>query len=134
MQLTPLIAFHMGCAIGATAIGPVALWARRRGAARPALHRAAGYVFVLLMLGTALSALLIRDFSLPNWAGFTPIHLLVPSTLGLLVLSFWHLAHKRIDQHRRIMRRLYFGACLAAGLFTLLPGRLLGDLLWKQLA
>lgn len=135
MQLTPLIAVHMGCAIAATAIGPVALWARRSGsAARPRLHRAAGYAFVMLMLATAVSALFIRDHQLPNWQGFTPIHLLVPFTLGLLGLSFWHLAHKRIDQHRRIMLRLYFGACLTAGLLTLLPGRLLGDMLWKQLA
>ncbi|UUC92399.1 DUF2306 domain-containing protein [Comamonas sp. C11] len=134
MQLTPLIAFHMGCAIGATAIGPVALWARRRGAARPTLHRAAGYVFVLLMLATAISALFIRDFKLPNWAGFTPIHLLIPVTLGGLALSFWHLAHRRIAQHRSVMRKLYFGSCVVAGLFTLLPGRLLGNLLWKGLA
>ena len=27
-----------------------------------------------------------------------------------------------------------FGSCVVAGLFTLLPGRLLGDLLWQQLA
>ena len=133
MPLTPLIAFHMSCAIGATAIGPVALWARRSGAARPVLHRIAGYAFVLLMVCTALSALFIRDFKRLNLAGFTLVHLLIPLTLVGLFGAFWHLAHKRIDQHRRIMRKLYFGACVAAGLFTLVPGRLLGDLLWKQL-
>ena len=93
MSLTPLIAFHMGWAIAATAVGPVALWARRDGQARPALHRAAGYGFVLLMLGAAFSALLIRDFSHPNWGGFTVIHLLAPITLFLLARSFWHLRH-----------------------------------------
>jgi uncharacterized membrane protein len=30
------------------------------------------------------------------------------------------------------MRGLYFGACVVAGVFTLLPGRYLGGLLWKQ--
>ena len=134
MQLTPLISFHMTAAIAATVTGAIALWARRSSSSLPWLHRLAGYGFVLLMLATALSALLIRDFSLPNWAGFTPIHLLVPLTLGLLGLALWHLAHKRIDLHRRAMRKLYFGACLMAGLFTLMPGRLLGNLLWKQLA
>lgn len=132
MSPTPLIAFHMGCAIAATAVGPVALWARRDGQARPALHRAAGYGFVLLILGAAFSALLIRDFSHPNWGGFTVIHLLAPITLFLLARSFWHLRHRRISRHRAIMRKLYFGACVTAGLFTLLPGRLLGDLLWQQ--
>ena len=135
MQLTPLIAIHAFCAISATAIGPVALWARRSGsAAHPRLHRAAGYAFVTLMLGAALSALFIRDWRLPNLWGYTPIHLLIPITLGSLALSFWHLAHSRVEQHRRIMRKLYFGACLTAGLFTLLPGRLLGDLLVQSLA
>ena len=28
------------------------------------------------------------------------------------------------------MQRLYIGACVIAGLFTLLPGRFLGSLLW----
>ena len=93
MQLTPLIAFHMSSAIAATSVGALTLWARRSGSPRPLLHRIAGYAFVLLMLGTAISALFIRDFSLPNWSGFTPIHLLVPVTLGGLGLSFWHLAH-----------------------------------------
>ena len=134
MQLTPLIAFHMSAAIAATVVGALTLWARRSGSPRPMLHRIAGYTFVLLMLGTAISALFIRDFSLPNWSGFTPIHLLVPLTLGGLGLSFRHLAHQRIDKHRSIMRKTYIGSCVVAGLFTLVPGRLLGDLLWQKLA
>lgn len=133
MSITPLIAFHMGCALAGTAIGPVALWARRDGKARPALHRAAGYGFVLLMVGAAISALFIRDFTHPNWGGFTVIHLLAPFTLFLLARAFWHLRQRRIDRHRATMRKLYFGACVTAGLFTLLPGRMLGDLLWQQL-
>ena len=134
MQLTPLIAFHISCAITATAIGPVALWARRSGNARPVLHRAAGYVFVVAMVCTAVSAFFIRDFKRFNFAGFTPVHLLIPLTLLGLFGAFWHLRHQRVAQHRSIMRKIYFGACVAAGLFTLVPGRLLGDLLWKQLA
>ena len=133
MQLTPLIAFHMSSAIAATSVGALTLWARRSASPRPLLHRIAGYAFVLLMLGTAISALFIRNFSLPNWSGFTPIHLLIPVTLGGLGLSFWHLAHRRIDKHRSIMRKLYIGSCVVAGLFTLVPGRLLGDLLWQKL-
>jgi len=35
-----------------------------------------------------------------------------------------------IDGHRKTMQRLYIGACVVAGLFTLLPGRFLGSLLW----
>jgi uncharacterized membrane protein len=82
MQLTPLIAVHMTAALGALVTGPVALWARRGRLQRPRLHRAFGYAWVTLMLATALSAIFIRDRSLPNLAGYTPIHLLIPVTLA----------------------------------------------------
>ena len=94
MTLTPLIAFHMGCAIAATLTGATALWARRQAGPLPWLHRIAGYGFVLLMLATAISALFIRDFKLPNWAGFTPIHLLIPVTLGGLPAAMKGVATK----------------------------------------
>ena len=134
MQLTPLIALHMGCAIAATAVGPIALWARRGSTApRPRLHRAAGYAFTLLMLGAAISALFIRDWREPNWHGYTLIHLLVPLTFGSLTCAFIALAQGNFARHSKIMRRLYLGACVTAGLFTLLPSRYLGHLLWSGL-
>ena len=133
MQLTPLIAIHMSAAIGAVLIGPVALWARKGRAQRPRLHRAFGYAWVTLMIVTALSAIFIRDFALPNIAGYTPIHLLVPVTVLGLVGAFYALAKGNIVRHRQAMVSLYIGACVVAGVFTLLPGRLLGKLLWGQL-
>lgn len=133
MQLTPLIAIHMTAALGAVATGPVALWARKGREQRPRLHRAFGYAWTTLMFATAVSALFIRDFSLPNLAGYTPIHLLVPVTLASLFGAFWFLARGNVAGHRKTMQRLYIGGCLVAGVFTLLPGRFLGRLLWGQL-
>ena len=130
MEMNPVIAVHMTAALGALATGPVALWARRPGAQRPRLHRAFGYAWVTLMLVTAFSALFIRDFSLPNVGGYTPIHLLVPVTLISLFGAFWKLAHGNIAGHRTVMRSLYIGARLVAGAFTLLPQRYLGQLVW----
>lgn len=132
MQLTPAIAIHLAAATGALVLGPFALWARQGRTPRPRLHRAFGYAWVTLMLATAISALFIRDFRLPNIAGYTPIHLLVPLTLWSLLGSFVALARGDISGHRSIMRKLYFGACLTAGAFTLLPGRYLGNLVWGQ--
>ncbi|GAC1604885.1 MAG: hypothetical protein NVS3B2_10850 [Ramlibacter sp.] len=134
MQLTPLIAIHISAAIGAIATGPVALWARKGRAPRPRLHRAFGYAWVTLMVATAVSAIFIRDFRLPNLAGYTPIHLLIPVTLAALFVAFWSLARGNIAGHRKTMQRLYVAACLVAGAFTLLPQRFLGHLLWTQLA
>ena len=133
MQLTPLIAIHMTAALLAVATGPVALWARKGATQRPRLHRAFGYAWVTLMVVTAVSAMFIRDWTLPNLAGFTPIHLLIPVTLAGLFGAFWYLAKGNIAGHRKTMQRLYFGACIVAGGFTLLPGRYLGGLLWGQL-
>jgi uncharacterized membrane protein len=133
MELTPLIAVHMTAALGALVTGPVALWARRGSRQRPKLHRAFGYAWVTLMVVTAISAIFIRESRLPNLAGFTPIHLLVPLTLAGLAGAFWYLARGDIASHRKTMQRLYFGACVVAGGFTLLPGRYLGGLVWSQL-
>ncbi|MDB5751507.1 MAG: putative rane protein [Ramlibacter sp.] len=128
MQLTPLIAVHMSAALGAVAIGPVALWARRSRHQHPRLHRAFGYAWVTLMLATAISAIFIRDWSLPNLAGYTPVHILVPVTLVALFGAFWLLARGNIRGHRLTMQSLYVGGCLVAGGFTLLPNRYLGRL------
>ncbi len=132
MAITPLIAVHMTAALLAIATGPVALWARKGAIQRPKLHRAFGYAWVTLMLITAVSALFIKAEVMPLIAGFGPIHALSFVTLGGLVLSFWFLAKGNIAGHRKTMQGLYFGACVVAGVFTLLPGRFLGDLVWGQ--
>ncbi len=130
MTLTPTIALHLWAALGALVLGPVAIWARRGTTVRPGLHRLVGFAWVVLMLITAVSALFIRDFSLPNIAGYTPIHLLVPLTLGSLTMAFRFLARRNITGHRKAMQALYWQACVGAGVFTLLPGRYLGHLVW----
>lgn len=138
MQLTPLIAIHMTAALAAIAIGPVALWARRgharqqAGSQRPRLHRAAGYAWVTLMLVTAISAIFISDPLVPNIAGFSAIHLLIPVVLGMLFLAFRFLLRGNIRGHRLTMVWLYIGGCIVAGAFTLAPHRILGQLVWGQ--
>lgn len=132
MQMSPVIAVHMTCALGAVVLGPLALYARLAPVQRPRLHRAFGYAWVTLMVLAALSALFIRDFRLPNLGGYTPIHLLVPLTAFGLTKAFVALARKDFNTHRRFMQALYRDACVIAGLFTLLPGRYLGQLVWGQ--
>jgi uncharacterized membrane protein len=133
MSLTPEVTIHMTAAIGALVTGPVALWARRGAGQHPPLHRAFGYAWVTLMVIAAVSAVFIHGSKLPNIAGFSPVHILVPVTLLGLFASFRHLAKGNISKHRQLMRLLYWGACVTAGMFTLLPNRFLGSLLWGQL-
>ena len=138
MQMSPVIAIHLSAALGALVLGPIALWARKghqtriTTTQRPRLHRAAGYAWVTLMLVTALSAIFIRDFKLPNIAGYTPIHILVPVVFISLFMAFRALFRHDIRRHRVWMQALYFSACIGAGIFTLLPTRYLGQLVWGQ--
>lgn len=127
-NLPPAVAIHAAAAIGAVLLGPVALWARKRSRG----HRAAGYAWITLMLVTALSALFIRHPS-HGVLGFSWIHLLIVVSVAGIARGVWYIAQGRVLAHRQTMQAVYVGACLLAGTFTLLPGRLLGDLLWHDL-
>jgi uncharacterized membrane protein len=128
MPMSPVIMVHVVFAIGALVLGPFALLARKGSR----LHRLAGYAWVTLMLLTAASSLFIRDFRLPNIAGYTPIHLVTLLTFAGIAAGVTFIVRRKVAAHRRVMRRLYFGACIGAGLFALLPGRILGQMLWHQ--
>jgi uncharacterized membrane protein len=126
--LSPVVVVHLFLAVGALVLGPLALSARKGSR----WHRASGYAWVTLMLGAALSAVFIRDFRLPNLAGFTPIHLLVLVTFAGVGRGLYHIVHRQVGAHRKTMWFTYLGACVGAGSFALLPGRYLGDLLWHH--
>ena len=125
---TPAVIVHVVAATSALLVGPVALWVPKTSR----WHRAAGHAWVTLMAVTVVSSLFILNFSRLNLAGFTPVHLLIPVTVGGVVVAFRALAQGRIADHRQAMRSVYLGACVLAGLFTLLPGRYLGDRLWHH--
>ena len=128
-SLSPQVIVHLAAALSAAILGPFALWARLSGKQRPKLHRAFGYAWVTMMLVTAISAIFIHSH-FPVWWRFSWIHLFIPVTLIGLFGAFWFLAKGNINAHRKTMTRLYFGACLGAGVFTLLPGRFLGQFFW----
>lgn len=128
LQRHPLIFFHLVTAFGALVIGGVVL-ARRKGTTH---HKALGWVWVVLMGSTAVASAFIRDYGMPNVAGITPIHLFTVLTAVNLPRGIAYIRRGNLDGHRRTMKRLYLGACVLAGIFTLLPGRFLGRLLWKH--
>ena len=128
MPLSPAIVIHLCFAISALALGPLALNARKGSR----WHRMSGYFWVAMMVGAALSSLFIRDFRLPNLAGYTPIHILSVATLVGVAGALVYVARRNIAAHRKTMLRVYLGGCVGAGLFALMPGRFLGQLLWHQ--
>ena len=132
MQHNPIIAIHMTAALLALATGPVALWARKGREQRPRLHRAFGYARVTLMLIMVVSAIFIKAAVGPSWNGFGVIHLLIPAVMFGLFTAFRYSLKGNIAGHRRSMQGLYIGACIGAGVFTLLPGRYLGNLVFHH--
>ncbi len=124
----PLIALHLGAALLALLVGIVVMQ-RRKGNAS---HKVLGWTWVVMMGVVAISSAFIRDHGMPNIGGYTPIHAFTLTVAVTLPLGIWHARRRHIGRHRAIMRSLFYGACVAAGLFTLLPGRFLGDLLWKH--
>jgi uncharacterized membrane protein len=120
MEFTPGILVHVFAALGAVVIGG-AMLALKKGTP---VHRLFGRTWVVLMLTTALVSFGIRTSGHFSW-----IHLLSVGTLLGLGASVYAVAHGRIHAHRRGMTATYIGL-VVAGIFTLLPGRRLGYLVW----
>jgi uncharacterized membrane protein len=121
----PVVFVHAVSMIGATALGAWLLLGRKGRTA----HRVGGWAWVALMATAALTSLFIRSV-FPNVGGFGPIHLLTLLVMVLLPLGVFLARSHRVEVHRKVMQRLYVSACLVAGVFTLLPHRFLGQMLW----
>ncbi len=125
----PLVFFHLVTAFGALLLGIAIL----RGLKGTRSHRVLGWTWVALMGSTAIASAFIRDYSMPNLYGFTPIHVFTLIVAYNLPLAIWHIKQGNVIGHQKRMRGLYRGACVIAFVFTLLPGRFLGRLLWTSL-
>jgi uncharacterized membrane protein len=125
----PMVFFHLLAALAALVVGVIQL---RRSSMGDAGHRLWGWTWVALMGTVVVTSIFIRDYRMPNIAGFTPIHLFTLFVAWQLPLAVYYAKQGRIVAHRKAMRGLFFGGCIAAGVFTLLPGRFLGHLLWHN--
>lgn len=130
MNLSPLleaslpIQIHVATVVPAALIGPY-MFLSRKGTPT---HRLAGMVWLGLMVVAALSSFFIHTINL--FLGFSPIHLL---SLYVLYGSWSALraarAH-RIREHRLTVIGIYVGGIVIAGGFTLLPGRLMHEVVF----
>jgi uncharacterized membrane protein len=130
MTLAPLltapavIQWHAFAALGAFALGAVQL-AAPKGTIP---HRLFGWIWALLMLTVVVSSFFIHTIRL--WGPFSPIHLLSIFTLIMLPLAVLRARRHQVDRHRRAMTGLFVGALVIAGVFTLLPGRIMHAVLF----
>jgi uncharacterized membrane protein len=86
-------------------------------------HRTIGLIWVLLMLTVAISSFWIHEIRLVG--PWSPIHLLSIFTLIMLPLGVWYAHTHRVTGHKMTMISIFIGALVIAGLFTLLPGRIM---------
>lgn len=114
-----LVLVHILTIAVALVLTPAILW-RRRGDRR---HRRLGWVWAGAMVLTAFLSLFIR---VTNNGGFSPIHILSVATLLLVPRSIIMARRHDWVRHRQAMRGIVIGALGIAGIFTLLPQRLLG--------
>ncbi|BAM90008.1 hypothetical protein S58_40220 [Bradyrhizobium oligotrophicum S58] len=115
----PAILLHALAAMAAFALGLVQ-FAAPKGTLP---HRTLGWIWVALMVAVAASSFWIHTIRLVG--PWSPIHLLSIYTLAVLPLAVWAARRHRIAAHRRAMIMLFSGALVIAGLFTLLPGRIM---------
>ena len=119
LDAAPAIPLHAFAAMSAFVLGLVQ-FAAPKGTLP---HRTLGWIWVLLMASVAVSSFWIHQIKLIG--PWSPIHLLSIFTLVMLPLAVWRAHRHRVVDHRRIMIALFSGALVVAGLFTLLPRRIM---------
>ena len=126
MSLAPLLAapslvqVHVAAALAAIVLG-LAQFLRPKG---NGAHRLLGWCWVVLMAIVALSSIGTTGVAGPG--RFSWIHGISAITICLLAAAVVSARRGQIRKHRSSMIGLYLGALLVTGAFTLLPGRIMG--------
>ena len=126
LDAAPAVPVHAFAAMAAFALGLVQ-FAAPKGTLP---HRTIGWIWVGLMVTVAASSLWIHEIRL--FGPWSPIHLLSIFTLVMVPLAVWRARRHRVADHRRIMTMTFIGALVIAGLFTLLPGRIMHAVVFGQ--
>lgn len=122
----PPIPWHAFAAFAALAIGGAQL-ALPKGTTR---HRVLGYAWAALMLVVAVSSFWIQQIRLIG--PFSPIHILSILVIVTAPLAVWYAHTHKVAAHRSAMIKLYLFALIGAGIFTLVPGRIMHTVVFGQ--
>jgi uncharacterized membrane protein len=91
-------------------------------------HRTLGWIWAALMMAVAVSSLWIHQIRLLG--PWSPIHLLSILVLVTVPLGIWRAHRHDVAGHRLATIMIFSGALVVAGLFTLLPGRIMHAVLF----
>ncbi|MBZ9736827.1 DUF2306 domain-containing protein [Mesorhizobium sp. CA18] len=126
LSASPPIPWHAFAAFAALAIGGAQL-ALPKGTVR---HGVLGYSWVALMLVIAISSFWIQQIRLVG--PFSPIHLLSILVMVTVPLATWYAHMHKVTARRGAVIKLYLFALVGAGIFTLLPGRIMHAVVFGQ--
>lgn len=121
LSASPLVQIHAFGAMAALLLGAWQLAAPKYGLS----HRARGWAWVGLMALVALSS-----FGVRTHGGFSWIHILSVLVLAQLPIAVLHIRRGRARAHARAMVGLFVFALIVTGAFTLLPGRIMHQVLF----
>ena len=126
LSASPAIQLHAFAAMSAFVLGLVQ-FAAPKGTLP---HRTLGGIWVTIMFMVAISSFFIHELKV--WGPWSPIHLLSIFTLVMLPLGVWRAHHHQVQAHRWTMISIFLGALVIAGLFTLVPGRIMHAVVFAQ--
>lgn len=119
LNAAPEVQVHAFAAMAAFALGVVQLSSPK--GTLP--HRTLGWIWVVLMLVICGSSFLIHGIRL--WGPWSPIHILSVFTPIMLAVGVLAARGHRVRAHKITMISIFAGALMLAGLFTLVPGRIM---------
>ncbi|KGE01040.1 DUF2306 domain-containing protein [Rhizobium sp. YS-1r] len=131
MNLQPLLDSPLAVQIHVAAVLPAAvlgayILVNRKGT--PA-HRLLGKIWMALMVITSFSSFFIHEINL--FYGFSPIHLLSIFVLVGVWRAISAARAHNIRVHKASVIGMYIGGIVGAGLFTLIPGRIMNAVVFS---
>ena len=117
------IPLHAIMAMIAIILGGIQLSMKKGGA----IHKFLGRIWVGIMMFVAISSFFIHEIKL--WGDYSPIHLLSLWTIFILGVGIYYARVGNIKRHNQVMIATYFFALILTGFFTLMPGRVMHQIL-----
>lgn len=124
LEASPQTQIHAFAAMAAFALGLVQ-FAAPKGTLP---HRTIGWIWVVLMLIISGSSFFLHGLRI--WGPWSPIHLLSIGTPIALIFAVLAARRHRVSSHKYTMMGIFLGALVIAGLFTLVPGRLMHEVIF----
>ena len=130
MNETLILSLHALPGLLAVILGSIVLLSKKG----TKTHKRRGYMWLRLMLLISLTAIFIQEI---NPGSYSLIHLLIPWTIFSIIFGIYAIKKFKVTKnkvwrnlHQWTMIGLFFGALVIAGAFTLMPGRMLNEIIF----